>query len=89
MAQLDTSISRRRNQRKIRAIAKNQLSHRADLPRRQAGSKTKRVDIRELPFSAIANKRISAGLPLGVTPSTYLPPAERTYVEGRTFTISA
>jgi len=83
MTPLDTSISERRKQRKIRAITKNQLSLYTDLPRRQRGTKRKRVDIREIPFSAVKEKRLSAGLPIGVTPHTYLPPEERTYIEGR------
>ena len=87
MTLLDTSISIRRRKRKISAIAKNQMSLYTDLPRRQRGAKKKRVDIREIPFSAVTPNHLIAGLPIGVTPHTYLPPEERTYVDGRDWTI--
>ena len=90
MCPLDTSISirdKRRRTRKISTITKKQMSLYTDLPRKQRGTKKKRVDIREIPFSAISHKRLSIGLPIGVTPHTYLPPEERTYVDGREWTI--
>ena len=74
--------------REIEDIAKNQLSHKTDLPKsEQIRLNGKRVSIREIPFSSIPTSMFSIGLPVGVTPFTYLPPEERTYIKGRDWTI--
>ena len=87
MSDFVPSISKGRRKRKIDDTAKNQLSHRTDIPRKRVRLKRKRVYVREIPFSAVTPNHLIAGLPIGVTPHTYLPPAERTYVDGRDWTI--
>ena len=70
--------------REINEIAKNQLSHTADLPPiKQLMVAGKRFYVQEFPMDpALINS---------VFPSpghkSFLPPAERTYVKGRDFTI--
>ena len=72
--------------REIHEIAKHQRTHKVDLPKdKRVRLRGARVYIREIPHTASG----SIGLPLGVTPHTYLPPAERTYVKGREWSIQS
>ena len=64
--------------REIARISKNQLSHDVDLPRNQHMRKGKREEIYEIPVDSSYFEHRS---------NYVLPPQERTYIEGRTWTI--
>ena len=64
--------------KKIRAIANNQLSHEADLPRKRCRVNGKRIEIYEIPVDPSYFEQRS---------NYVLPPEERVYVEGRSWTI--
>ena len=76
--------------RELARLTKYQQSHSRDLPKsKQIMIKGVRVSIREFPRSSVSYKDWKRAIPCGSTPFTYLPPAERTYVCGRDWTISS
>jgi len=71
--------------KEIREIAKNQLSHTADLPpKNQLMVDGERFYVDEFPMNPILMERIFPSPAL----KSYLPEEERTYVRGRDFTIA-
>lgn len=70
--------------REINEIAKDQLSHTVDLPKTRPMVKGKRFYAQEFPMDPAL---IDSVFP-APTRQSFLPPAERTYIEGRTFTIA-
>ena len=83
-------------EQEIADIERNQLSHETDLPRVQIMQRGVRVDIEEIPYSNIPTGQTighngensiqrlvdRGGLPVGVTPYSWLPEEERTYIRG-------
>jgi len=68
----------------IKAIAKNQLSHKTDLPRnKRVLIGHNQVTFKEIPMDPLLMDLIFP------SPHPFLPEAERTYVEGREFSIES
>ena len=99
---LGRSIRMTNLEREIAHIAKDQLSHDTDLPpARMITINGKRIRVKEIPvdpnaFNVLAyfqsGMKHNGRTMMNVTPfhhKTYLPPAERTYVDGRDWTIGA
>ena len=97
---LGRSIRITDREREIAHIAKDQLSHDTDLPpARMVTINGKRIRVKEIPvdpnaFNVLAyfqsGMKHNGRAMMNVTPfkrKTYLPPEERTYVEGRVWTI--